>query len=102
MFDTALNKGGFIKPTEEWLADVTKMDEMFMNWHPKDRLQKGVGLVDDFTAILVDHFFWRDPEVVGFFVRVRTRARIRHMNRKIMAPKNGTLRGRRKLVEWLY
>ena len=102
MFDTALNKGGFIKPSEEWLADVTKMDEMFMNWHPKDRLQKGVGLVDDFTAILVDHFYWRDPEVVGFFVRVRTRARIRHMNRKIMAPKNGTLRGRRKLVEWLY
>ena len=102
MYSNGVNKGGLLDPTEEWLSDVKKMDEIFMNYHPKDRLEKGVGLTENLIKILEDIFFWRHKEILAFFVRARTRARIRHMNRKIMEPKKGTLRGRRKLVEWIF
>ena len=102
MFSNCINKAGLITPTDEWLADVTKMDEMFEQHHPKDQLVKGPGLVADFSKKLHEAFPQRIPALLDYFCRARTRARIRHMNRKIMAPKNGTLRGRRKLVEWAF
>ena len=102
MFSNAINKGGLITPTDEWLSDVTKMDEMFEHHHPKDQLVKGVGLVGDFSKKLHDAFPNRKTALLDYFCRARTRARIRHMNRKIMEPKRGTLRGRRKLVEWAF
>ena len=78
------------------------MDQMFMNHHPKDRLVQGVGVTENFTKELVEAFPHRSFEILAFFTRARTRARIRHINRRIMAPKRGTLRGRRKGVEWLF
>ena len=102
MYTCALNRGGLINPTIDWLADVTKMDQMFIEHHPKDRLNKGVGLTEDFNKLLQIAFPNRNIEILEYFTRVRTRARIRHMNRRIMAPKRGTLRGLRKKVEWLF
>ena len=102
MFTTGLNKGGLLKPTEKWLADVTKMDQLFMDHHPNDFLLKGVGLTQDFTKKLEENILGRKREVLDYFSRARTRSRIRHINRKIMAPKKGTLRGRRKQIEWVF
>ena len=102
MFANGVNKGGLLKPTEKWLADVTKMDQLFMDHHPNDFLVKGVGLTEDFTKKLEENISGRKTEILGYFCRARTRARIRHINRRIMAPKKGTLRGRRKQIEWVF
>ena len=102
MYTTGVNKGGLLIPNEDWLSDVKKMDTMFMEHHPTDFLNKGVGLTENFTKTLQNVFPHRKVELLECFCRARTRARIRHINRKIMAPKRGTLRGRRKLVEWVF
>ena len=49
MFTSTVNKGGLLKLTDQWLVDVKKMDKMFMEYHPKDRLLKGPCLTQDFT-----------------------------------------------------
>ena len=91
-----------LKPTEDWLNDVKRMDKMFMEHHPQDCLMRGVGLTQDFTKKLQIAFSGQKVEILDYFCRARTRARIRHINRKIMASKTGTLWGRRKLVEWIF
>ena len=102
MFTTDINKGGLLIPTDKWLTDVSEMDQLFMQHHPKERLVKGVGLTEGFIKKLTASFPERKPEVLAFFCRARTRARIRHINRKIMEPKQGTLHGRRKLIETIF
>ena len=67
MYTCALNKGGLINPTIDWLADVTKMDQMFIEHHPKDRLNKGVGLTEDFNKLLKIAFPNRNIEIL--FIR---------------------------------
>ena len=102
MFTTGVNKGGLLTPIDNWLSDVKIMDNMFMKHHPKDFLLKGVGITEDFIKVLQVEFPHRKMKLLEYFCRARTRARIRHMNRNIMAPKKGTLRGRRKLIEWVF
>ena len=102
MFTNSLCKGGLLTPTEEWLADVKKMDQLFMSHHPKGRLRKGTGVTADFIKKLQENFEHRDLKILSFFCRLRTRIRIREMNAKHLAPKLGTLRGRRKQAETIY
>ena len=102
MFTSSLNKGGLLRPTEKWLSDVKKMDEMFMSHHPAGKLRKGTGLIGDFLKVLKETFKDRDEKLLSFFCRLRTRIRIREMNAKRLAPKRGTLRGRRKQAETVF
>ena len=102
MFTNSLCKGGLLTPTEKWLADVKKMDQLFMSHHPKGKLRKGTGVTADFIKKLQENFEHRDLKILSFFCRLRTRIRIREMNAKRLAPKHGTLRGRRKQAETIY
>ena len=92
-YTNSLCKGGMLRPTEKWLSDVKKMDEMFLKHHPENGLRKGCGVTEDFTKLLESHFPERDVKILTFFTRLRTRIRIRKMNAKVMAPKRGTYRG---------
>ena len=106
MFTSSLDKGSLLRPTEKWLSDVTKMDQLFLNHHPEGRVRRGTGVTGDFTKILQENFPERSLNVLSFYCRLRTRIRIREMNAKRLAPKGGrfkgTLRGSRKQAETIF
>ena len=102
MFTMSLDKGGYLRPTEEWLSDVYEMDKMFIQHHPTGRVRKGTGVTADFKKILVERFPERSEKVLAHYTRLRTCIRVREMNARRMAPKRGTLRNARKQAETIY
>ena len=97
-----MDKGGYLRPTEEWLSDVYEMDKMFIQHHPIGRVRKGTGVTADFKKILVEKFPERSEKVLAHYTRLRTCIRVREMNARRMAPKRGTLRNARKQAETIF
>ena len=67
MFAAGINRGGLLVPSKEWLNDVTKMDKLFMEYHPKDCLVKGPGLTEDFKKKLIEYFPNLSTEILAYF-----------------------------------
>ena len=59
-----ISKGGLTVPTNRFLLDVDKMDELFVKFHGVASFDQGDRIIDRFTEILVAHFAGKGIEYI--------------------------------------
>ena len=59
-----ISKGGLTVPTNQFLLDVDKMDELFVKFHGVASFDQGERIIDRFTEILVAHFAGKEIEYI--------------------------------------
>lgn len=90
-----LSCGDLIEPSQEWLQIVKQLEAAFVQYHGKEKIQRGSGVTRIFADKLLQMFPHVDSEVLRSFVCVRTFIRLRYLNAKYSM--TGTFYGKRKL-----
>ena len=90
-----------LAPSPIWLQEVTKMYQLFLDYHPPDSLRKGFNLKKDFTDLLVQKFPHRDLKVLKEFYSITTNGQIRAINAKAKENKK-QLRGMKNLMRTIH
>jgi hypothetical protein len=99
VFTDSMNRGGLTYPSEVFLREVKKMEQMFNNHHPPNGLRCGQGVVGDFLDIVVQEFPNRDRAILALFARTRTYVRMRTINRREKMAKKTSLRNKNKIAQ---
>jgi hypothetical protein len=99
VFTDSMNRGGLTYPSEVFLREVKKMDQMFSQHHPPNNLRTGQGVVGDFLDVLVQKFPNRDKSILALFARTRTYIRLRTINRREKMAKHSSLRCKNKIAQ---
>jgi hypothetical protein len=99
VFTDSMNRGGLTYPSEVFLREVKKMEEMFNHHHPPNNLRTGQGVIGDFLDILVQEVPNRDKATLALFARTRTYIRLRTINRREKMAKNSSLRCKNKIAQ---
>ena len=86
-----------LKPSQDWLKDVSIMYRLFDQHHPMC-LRQGPGLIQNFLKVLKERFPHRAENVLREFAIIRTNNRIKFLNVLTREGKK-TLRGARNLAE---
>ena len=97
----SVQNGLILPPSSIWLKEVGTMYQMFLDYHPENSLQKGQGLINGFTNLLVEKFPHRNPAVLKEFTKIRTFGQIRAINTKAKEKKKN-LRAMKNLMRTIH
>ena len=81
-FASLLSRGGITCPTKKFLKDVKIMQKMFKAFHPKNDLNRGPGLIQNFYNHLRQKFKVYEDKVLHLVARCFTRFRMKTINRQ--------------------
>lgn len=79
-----LSRGGLIKPSEDFLKNVFKFEEIFKEFH-EEGISDTKGVTASLIKIMQLKFPDISPPIIQKFVRTRMFIRIKHLNREIKA-----------------
>ena len=78
-----MSRGGLKVPRDEFLLDMEKFEQDFINFHGKKKLKKGENIIRDYQHILITKYgpntsFDYPQEMLCLFARARTFFRLRN------------------------
>ena len=92
---SALSRGGLVVPSEEFLAQIYKMEKMFISIH-KDKVSLQQDVIKNFYKLLLSEFPDLPSALLKKYARTRTFIRIRHLNNQLKVEETTTATRKRK------
>ena len=87
-----------LKPSDVWMHDLIKMDQIFCSYNGENSLKTGRGLISRLHRILEQEFPTYDIAILKSFAFLRTAIQIKSINKAAEAKKKSkmTQRGAKK------
>ena len=84
----SVSKGGLIRPSDEFMKDCEKFEELFNQFHGEEDIDRKSRVLDRFSKILQDTFGEKyDVKLYKFFAKARTYIRMKALVLKVREQK---------------